>query len=462
MLDQLASRLQRLEVEGLPIVVGYSGGADSTCLIHLLKRLGQPFVAAHLNHSQREEGKAEQKLCEQFCAHYDIPFVTGVADVPRMSLDLKMGVEEAGRLARYNFLEQARRATESAYIVTAHTKTDLVETVLFNIARGSGLSGLAGVPERRDRIVRPLLFATREETRAYCAEHSLWFHDDPCNDSPEFARARIRNEVVPTLEQIKPGASDSIWRLSQIAIEEDTFLNGAAAAALERCEVRLNGDHNFLSQDVELAFGTPDLAHLPPVLFKRAVRLAVEALGATLSYDQTQIIADNVGRYPGSVTAEGGKVVCEWNDALLTVRVLQPTEPFRFKLTFPGETESDEFGWRLTARKLTESPTTRERRSMRIIVPEDAVRGDLYLRSVQSGDSIQPLGFDGTRKLGDVLADAQLTSAARARLPIICDFVGPIWAPGVCLSHRMYRENFCGPAIEITFEPITEGFPTET
>lgn len=413
-----------------------------------------PFVAAHLHHMQRPEGDNEQLRCEQFCSEQDIQFVTGKADVPRMSRDLKIGLEEAGRMARYNFLEQARRATESRLIATAHTKTEQVETVLFNIIRGTGMAGLRGIPEKRDRIIRPILWLTREETRQYCLDNDLWFHDDPGNDDLDFARARLRNEINPHLAEINPAYREAIWRLSQIASEEDAFLNGAAAAALEQSEIQLNDELAFLTKDVEFAFDANALGHLPPVLFKRAVRLATEALGATLNYEQTQAISENFGHESGSITAEGGEVVCEWNEKQLGVRILQPTEPFRFKLTVPGETESDEFGWKFTARKLTHSASSQTRKSMRVVLPEGAIKGDLYLRSSQSGDSIQPLGFEGTRKLADVLSDSRLTPAARARLPIICDFVGPIWAPGVCLSHRMYKEGYEGPAVEIVFEPI--------
>lgn len=460
LLNVLQRLLDHLSATGLVdqndlILVGYSGGADSTCLLHLLNQGGFNVIGAHLHHGQRADGDKEMALCEAFCQELDIPFVSGRADVPKMSKELKIGIEEAGRMARYNFLEQAARRLECAKIATAHTQTENVETILFNLIRGSGPSGLAGIPATRRNIVRPLLPFSRSETRSYCQDHGLWFHDDPNNDELQFSRARLRHRIVPEIELINPAAESAIARAASIFAEEDQFLNGAAAAALERAEMPLNGDLGFLTKDVEMAFGRRELESLPPVLFKRAVRLAVEALGESLDYSQTQLIAEGfTNGTNGSVTAEGGKVVAEWSADKLHIRHLQPTEPFRFKLTKPGETESEEFGWKISAYDAPNSQVQNSRTALRVEVSRSEIRGDLYFRSAQAGDEMQPLGFEGTRKLSDLLSEAKLTPAARVRLPVICDFLGPIWAPGVCLSHRINKNFSDEHVLVLSFEPI--------
>ncbi len=435
-------------------MVGYSGGADSTCLLHLLHEVGIEVFAAHLHHGQRPEADKEAQLCEAFCNELGIPFVSGRADVPRMSQDLKISIEEAGRMARYNFLSQALRGLQADLIATAHTKTDHVETVLFNLVRGTGPQGLTGIPARRDQIVRPLLPFGRDETIDYCRQQGFWFHDDPGNENIDFSRVRIRRRVSPELAIINPRFEDSIAKCASILDEEDRFLNGAAAAALEQSEIKLNGHLAFLTDDVELAFSKAHLLSLPPVLFKRAIRLAFQALGATLDYDQTELFLASVQETRGSLTADGGEVVGEWDQDKVHIRVLRPTEPFRFGVTVPGETESDEFGWKITARQHIPSKSDQQRTSLTVELPQEKIQGNLYFRSCQPGDTIQPFGFEGTRKVSDVLSEARLTQAARARLPIICDFLGPIWIPGVSLSHRMYRGDECSTVVELKFEPI--------
>lgn len=439
------------------MVVGYSGGADSTCLLHLLVQLKIDVVAAHLHHGMRPEADKEQNLCEAFANQLEIPFLSGRADIPRMADELKMGTEEAGRMARYHFFTQAKGRIEAQVVATAHTKSDSVETILFNLTRGTGPSGLTGIPETRDDIIRPLLSFSREETQAYCDSHGFWYHNDPSNTDLQFSRARIRHRVLPELKAINPSVEDSILRTAEILGEEDQFLNGAAANALERAEIPLNGALGFLTTDAEICFASSALAHLPPVLFKRAVRLAFSALGGALDYNQTQIIAQLFqNSEPGSVTGDGGTVSAIWDQERFHIRQTKPTEPFRYVLTVPGETESEEFGWVFTA---TSGPLegiaySQDRDSLSVKFDASKIKGNLYFRSFQPGDEIAPIGFGKNRKLADVLSEAKLTQSARARLPIICDMMGPLWAPGVCLSDRLRVEITPERLLFIDFRPI--------
>jgi tRNA(Ile)-lysidine synthase len=421
---------------------------------------GVDVVAGHLHHGQRAEADDEQAKAEEFCDSLGVPFATGRADVPRMASDMKIGLEEAGRKARYAFFQQAAFRLGCDLIATAHTRNDHVETVLLHLARGSGLAGLAGIPARRENIVRPLLAFTREQTKRYCTEHGLWFHDDPANSDLSFSRARVRLRILPELVAINPAALDTISRLADLADEEDRFLNGMAAAALEQSELSLNGDLGFLTIDCEAAFDRVKLSSLPPVLFRRAIRLAAQAMGATLERDHLAKIELGVASLSiGAVTAEGGDVVVEWRGEAIHIRQLQPIEPFRFALTVPGETASDEFGWQFTATEATleeSEPSAQARTSMSALLPTGAIKGSLYFRTPQPGDTMRPLGFDGNRKLSDLLGEAKLTAAARARLPVVCDLLGPLWAPGVCLDQRMSLSAGASRAIKLHFGPVPE------
>lgn len=354
-----------------------------------------------------------------------------------MSADLKIGIEEAGRHARYTFFESARRSTGSTLVATAHTLDDHLETVIFNMVRGTGLAGLAGIPQRRGAIVRPLLDFTRSETRAYCAEHGLWFHDDPANSDLQHSRTRIRTKVVPELEAINGDVRRAVQRLSQLAVEDDELLNGIAASFLEQNERPLNGDLAFLTKDCEVAFARRPFLTSPGPVVSRALRLIVTALGGSLDHAGTKGVLEALQNPKGSWTAEGGSVCAEWDSEALHLRILRPVTPFRFNLTVPGSTDSPEFGWTLDA--YTTSPTdfVRGRNSLDVVIDAGKVRGRLYFRTAQEGESVQPLGLSGTKKLSDLFQERELTKAARARLPIVCDFLGPVWIPGVCLVERV-------------------------
>ncbi len=465
-LERFVESMARLGIDRQsgPILIGYSGGADSTCLLQLAHRAGFNVVAAHLHHGQRPEADKEMSLCNAFADELGVPFVSGRADVPRMVKDLKIGIEEAGRMARYQFFRSARRSTETKFIATAHTKSDSVETILFNLARGTGSAGLSGIEGRTaDEIVRPLLPFTRDETRAYCDENGLWYHDDPSNFDLDLSRARIRHRIGPEFAAINPRYEDAIVRAAEIIDEEHRFLNGAAAAALERCEVPTNGQLGFLTRDCEIRFDRSALTQLPAVLFKRSIRLAVSALQGSLDYHQTNLVlqalshADHERHQTGSVTTEGAEVEVVWSQDAIHVRQSHPTEPFRYKLTVPGETESEEFGWKFTAtpRPLDQAYSRTHRDSLNVVISRAGMKGELYFRSAQPGDRLSPVGFEGHRKVSDLLSEAKLTPAARARLPIVCDLVGPIWIPGVCFDQRVASTSeLADDALYLSFGPL--------
>jgi tRNA(Ile)-lysidine synthase len=448
-------RASGLIPEGSSVLLGYSGGADSTCLLHLLHGSGIDVIAAHLHHGQRPEADEELARCESLCKGIKIPFVSGRSDVPRIAREMNIGLEEAGRHARYEFFEQCRFRTDADLVATAHTLDDHVETVLLNLARGTGLHGLAGIAESRGHVVRPLLPFSRAETRRFCHERALWFHDDPANEDVGFSRVRMRKNVVTQLEKIHPAAKEAIARLARTVAEEDRFLDGMAAAALEQCETPLNGKLHFLSKDCEAAFDSTALLSLPRVLLARAVRLATGAVGASFDHHQTASAIDGIaGQDKGAVTADGGHVVLEWDRRTVLVRNLAVDAPYRFPLTCPGETASDVFGWKLTAQTTGPGEFLREPGSLDVVIDAGAVKGPLYFRSYQHGDSLRPLGLDGTKTVGEVMSGMGLTEAARRRLPILCDLVGPVWVPGGCIEDRVKVTPQTQGCIRLSFGPI--------
>lgn len=457
MLDRFRTSLEEsgLIPDGTRVLVAYSGGPDSTCLLHLLHSLGIDVLAAHLHHGMRDEADEELLQCEKLCDALGVPFVSGRADVPMISKEMKIGIEEAGRRARYAFLEQAARKYECPLIATAHTRTDHVETVILNLTRGSGLSGLAGIPRERDNIIRPLLGFSRDETQAYCRTHELWTHQDPANMDTAFSRSRIRMNVLPELRHLNHAAEANISRLADIVREEDGFLNGMAAAALEQSEWPLNGELAFLTSDIEVAFLRDRLTSLPAVLLKRSIRLAVEAVGGSLDHHQTNAAVDGLARDgKGAVSSDGGEVAVEWDDAVIHIRRLLPTSPYRYLLTIPGETDSEEFGWRFVAFPSSGPCATSGRKDLEVNLDPKRIRGQLYFRTVSTGDKMSPVGFEGHRALSDLLSEAKLTLAARQRLPIVCDMLGPIWAPGVSIDGRAAATSTSDATLTLRFESM--------
>ena len=223
--------LPAADLTGLPphglVVVGFSGGADSTALTHWLTKNIDParIVLAHLNHMLRgEEAEHDEACVREFARKFGLRLVVSKRDIGALAKERGLGLEECGREERYEFF-QSLLTGEDDRILTAHTADDNAETVLFNLSRGAGLSGLCGIPRQRGNILRPLLSVTREEIEAYCAHFQLPFVTDSSNFSTAFARNKIRLEVLPVLKELNPRAVQSIRQTAELLELDRRFLN---------------------------------------------------------------------------------------------------------------------------------------------------------------------------------------------------------------------------------------------
>ena len=246
-LDRLAAAVARgTDALQLPsdasLVLAVSGGPDSTALLHGAARLiaegarAWTIIVAHLDHGLQDGSAADAEYVGDTAGLLGLEFVSSRTDVAALARAEGRSLEDAGRQARYRFLEEsADQLGRDALIATAHTADDLAETILLRIARGSGLRGLRGIPARRGRVVRPLLAERRDSLRAALDGAGIAYLLDPTNEDPSYAeRNRIRGEVVPALERINPRAVEALLRLSTNAAADDDILDALAAAELAR------------------------------------------------------------------------------------------------------------------------------------------------------------------------------------------------------------------------------------
>ncbi len=223
--------------DGSTIVLAVSGGPDSTALMHgsvaLAESRGWQLTVAHLDHALRRESAHEASAVAARAAELQLPAEVRRADVGAIAREEHRSLEDAGRQARYRFLEEVAGALgPDALIATGHTADDLAETILLRLARGSGLRGLRGIPARRGRIVRPLLQARRTALRAALDAAGITYSIDPSNADLAHARNRVRGELLPAIERLNPAAVDALIRFGALAADDDDLLDALAAAEL--------------------------------------------------------------------------------------------------------------------------------------------------------------------------------------------------------------------------------------
>ena len=221
------------------IVIGVSGGPDSICLLHVLyglkEKLGIEIVVAHVNHMLREVADLETEYVQNFCKKLGIECYVKKADILEISKTQKKGTEEVGRQVRYDFFDEVAKKTNSNKIATAHNSNDRAETVILNILRGSGLSGLKGIePIRDNKYIRPLINTDRQDIENYCNDNKLEPKYDKTNNENIYTRNKVRNTVIPYIKkEFNPNIIKTINRLSSLATEENEYLQAITKQEFE-------------------------------------------------------------------------------------------------------------------------------------------------------------------------------------------------------------------------------------
>lgn len=230
------------------IVIGVSGGPDSICLLNVLynlqKQLEIKIIVAHINHQIREEAKIETEYVKEFCEKRQIKCHIKYVDVVEISKQRKISTEEAGRDERYKYFEEISKIENANKIATAHNENDKVETVLMNIIRGTGISGLKGIePKRNNKIIRPLIEIKRKDIEEYCKKNRLEPKYDKSNQENIYTRNKVRNMLIPYLEEnFNPNIIDAINKLSDLANGDNEFIEKQVKDVYNEILVEKNKD----------------------------------------------------------------------------------------------------------------------------------------------------------------------------------------------------------------------------
>lgn len=393
--------------------VGVSGGIDSMALLFLLKELGYPVHALHYEHGIRgEASRADAEFVRRFCSRHHIPLIAGSGDVPGFAKKNKLSLEAAARRLRYEFFENAGESV----VATAHHMEDNAESVLMNIVRGCGVSGLTGISIRSGIIVRPFLCVRRGEIEEYARRHSIPHVTDQTNFDTRYTRNRMRHNVIKELEKINPAVVEAIDRLSRNAAQIERMIHRLAD------EVPVSFDENGSSVDGGLLRELNE-----PVAAEVLLRMCDRAGGRT-DIEKPHIEAvfdlDRTGaeiHIKNGIFAKyqyGRLIIYKKSDKIDDVSFCVPLEDVT---VFPGGILKKIGGTldRSNRDKFCESFC---------ILPEDAV-----VRTRRMGDLFAPFG-SGEKKLKDYMIDEKIPRELRDSIPLVASGNRIIWVVGYAIS----------------------------
>lgn len=402
-----AARASGLVRPAEPLLVLLSGGADSVCLLDVAIELGARVSALHVNYGLRAEAEGDEAHCRALCVRLGVEALVESALLPEQG-----NVQAHARDARYRLAESL---AESQY-AAAHTASDQAETVLYRLAVSPGRRALLGMEPARGRLVRPLLHATREDTRAWCRSRGLEWREDASNEDRRFARSRVRHDLLPALRSVGGAPERTIAETALLLRDEAEVLDGAMATALSE----LGGGP---------AVAQADLRVIAPALARLVLReLAERAAGGPRALSRAE--ADSVlslGEAGGSRSLDLGaglRAVAEYG-TLRFRRGADAPAPGPVALGVPGAAR---FGaWEVEAVRGSRGE---------VAVSGASLGGALIVRAWRKGDRLRPVGLGGAKTLQDLFTDLKVPRSLRRSLPVVESGGEIVWVAGVALDER--------------------------
>lgn len=422
--------------KGNRVLAAVSGGPDSVALLDVLHQLRDDFsidiYVFHLNHMLRREADEDEAFVRELVRRYGVKgffFRKDVADVARRK---NLSIEEAGRLVRHVLLEELARRYHFDRIAMAHHLDDVAETFVMRLIKGASLDGLAGIPAVRGKIIRPLIEVRKKDILRYLEERQLDYRIDETNLTGDNLRAKVRNEIMPLVEEINPRFVD-ILGPNLLALKEDAdFLNRLAQQEFDKHAVDLKHMYQFpLSIKKEL----------PAPLVKRMILLAI----LKVKGDLKGIKREHIERIYAGMSVNTGfefdlpgrmMAVTEYGKLLIgnTYRLLRDEiEPVQMIL--PDEKELKPSGLVIRVTEVDPADIQFTNEKWKCYLDADRLGKVITVRSWRRGDRIKPLGMSGTRKVHDIFVDEKVPRRLRKQTPIVVAEDGGIaWVAGFRVS----------------------------
>lgn len=455
------------------VIAGVSGGADSVCLLFILcrlqERLGFQVKVCHVNHGLRgREADADEEYVKELCTRLEVPCRIFHEDVELIAAKRKQSLEEAGRSVRRAAFGTMCRENGGTKIATAHHRDDNAETVLLNIARGTGLKGLCGIRPVQGIWIRPLLASDREQIETFLKEQGLSWCTDATNEEDEYTRNRIRHNVLPVMkEQINAGVVRHLEELSMQSLEVWEYLEQGVQAARERCV--------HMQEEQEDAYGsggkkTPTIIRINGTKFEQEApavqkQLIKECIAAVRGGEKDigavhlRSVAELFGRQCGKQLDLPGNIIAERTYDGVVIRKSRKAkkegggDSQEVRLNIPGETLLQDGIHRVKCRfaDISERDRAKEipQKSYTKFIDYDIIKYGLSVRTRQSGDYLAVDEKGKRQKLKSWFINEKIPRELRDEMLLVADGHHIVWIPGRRMSRACQLSNRTKRILEI-------------
>jgi tRNA(Ile)-lysidine synthase len=410
--------------EGESVLLAVSGGRDSVLMAHLFKAADYRFGIAHCNFNLRaEESEQDEKFSEGLAEELTAPFYTSRFDTNEYALENHISIQMAARELRYTWLEKIRNEFNYQYIAVAHHQNDVIETMLLNLTRGTGISGLHGILPKKGKIIRPLLFLNRDEIDELVQQNAYTYREDSSNLSAKYSRNKLRLEVIPVLKELNPALEQTFEANRRRFAELEVLLD----LHIQEIKKRL---FKQLTQD-EFEISIAELKKLNP--------LNTLLYGLFHPYGFTESVLNDLSH---SWDGNPGKVFRSAGHQLLIDRghiILSPIKESEHE-DILLEPDAAIYTWdkqKFGSKTVPISRFVLNRNENIAQLDFDLLSFPLKLRSWKNGDFFQPLGLKRKKKLSDLFVDRKISLNHKKDIAILENNNGDIlWVAGLRIDER--------------------------
>jgi tRNA(Ile)-lysidine synthase len=403
---------------GKKFLLAVSGGLDSIVIAELFRLSGYSYSIAHCNFQLRgKESDEDENFVKELAVKSGVPFYSIRFDTEKFCLENKLSIQMGARQLRYEWLEKTRNDNGLDYLVTAHQKDDILETFFINLLRGTGISGLHGIPAKNGNIIRPLLHFYRKEITDFAKENNLAWREDSSNESDKYERNKIRHHLVPMLEEMNPKAKESI---------------SATIENIGRTELILNNSLDALTSGFISKKDNRILIHFD--FFKKlnhpSVYLYELIKSFGYNYEQCLQITDSINGQPGKCFLSDTHRVIIDRENLIITPIIGINETSTYEVTKELEeiiTESHVYSFKTHKNTLgNKIPVEPEAATLDF----DKLTFPLKIRKWEHGDKFYPLGMNKPKKVSDFLIDTKVSVPDKEQVYVLVSGNDIAWLIG--------------------------------